>query len=45
LKSLALYGHGVEISSVESVDHLEQQLIWEVEEGHRLSLLLGGHSI
>jgi hypothetical protein len=45
LKSFALYGQGVEISSVELVNHLEQQLIWEVEEGHRLSLLLVGHSI
>jgi hypothetical protein len=43
LESLALYGQGVEISSVEIVNHLEQQLIREVEEGHRLSLLLVGH--
>jgi hypothetical protein len=44
LESLALYGQGVEISWVEIVNHLEQQLIWEVEERHRLSLLLVGYS-
>jgi hypothetical protein len=30
----------VEISWVELVDHLEQQLVWEMEERHQLSLLL-----
>jgi hypothetical protein len=40
LESLALYGQGVEISFVELVNHLEQQLVWEVKERHRLSLLL-----
>jgi hypothetical protein len=44
LESLALYGQGVEISWVKIINHLEQQLIWEVKEGHRLSLLLVGHS-
>jgi hypothetical protein len=42
LESLALYREGVEISWAEIVNHQEQQLIWEVEEGHRLSLLLVG---
>jgi hypothetical protein len=42
LESLALYGQGVEISWAEIVNHQEQQLIREVEEGHRLSLLLVG---
>ena len=41
LESLALDGQDVEISSVELVNQLEQQLIWEVEEGHRYSFLLG----
>jgi hypothetical protein len=45
LKSLALYRHGVQIFPVEIANHLEQQLIWEVEEGDRLSLLLVGQSI
>jgi hypothetical protein len=43
LESLALYRQGVQISWVELVDYLEQQLIWEVEEGCRLSFLFGGH--
>jgi hypothetical protein len=41
LEPLALYEQGVEILSVDIVDHLEQQLIWEMEERHRYSLLLG----
>jgi hypothetical protein len=40
LESLALYGQVVEIFMVEIVNHQEQQLIWKVEEGHRLSLML-----
>jgi hypothetical protein len=44
LESLALHGEGVEISPVEIVNNLEQQLIWEVQQGHRLSLQFVGPS-
>jgi len=41
LESLALYGQSVEFDFVEFLNYLEQQLIWQVEERHPCSLLLG----